>query len=91
MLQVESIRADPDLFVSFVPPHRRVHSKTLSRWMRDILAAGGVDTNTWAPHSVRAAGAASLRSSGQSLYSICKRADWSLCSRTYKTFYERYI
>ena len=90
--QVECLRADTDrLFVSFVPPHKKVATKTLARWMSLLLAGGGVDTSKWRCHSVRAAGAANLRLRGFSLKEICAKANWSLGSGTYKLFYERYF
>ena len=89
---MESLRADMDvLFVSFASPHKKVSTKTFSRWMSMILAGGGVDTNKWKCHSVRAAGAAHLRLRGFSLKQICLKADWSLSSGTYRQFYERYF
>ena len=56
-----------------------------------VMAGGGVDTSLWGAHSVRAAGAAELRRRGFSLKDICARADWSLTSSTYRTFYEKYL
>ena len=91
LFKVENVRTESTLFVSYAPPHKSVTAKTLSRWMSCILANGGVDTSQWGQHAVRAAGAAHLRKSGLSAREICARADWSLCSSTYKTFYERYI
>ena len=92
LFQVEGLRADPDaLFVSFVNPHKKVSTKTMARWMTLVLAGGGVDTSVWKSHSVRSAGAASLRLRGLSLQEICSRADWSLSSRTYQQFYQRYF
>ena len=41
-----------------VRPHKSVTSKTLSRWVREVLGAAGIDTSQWDPHSTRAASAA---------------------------------
>ena len=90
-VQIESFRSGSSLFVSFASPFKSVHPKTLSRWISIVLTEGGVDTSQWKSHSVRSAGASHLRSSGLSAKQICNRADWSLCSGTYKRFYERYI
>ena len=90
--QVESLRASSSsFFVSYVPPYKPVGSRTLARWMTTILASAGVDVTVFGQHSSRAASANLLRQRGLTLKQICALADWSLCSGTYKMFYERYL
>ena len=93
MLQVENLRpsSSSTIFVSYVRPHKSVSSKTLSRWMTAILTLGGVDTSVFQQHSARAAAAALHRSRGLTVRQLCVLADWSLCSNTFRKFYERYI
>ena len=83
---------DCAFFVSLTPPHKSVSSQTLSRWVRDMLGEVGVDVATFQPHSCRAAAAAHLRKVKNLDYiELCRRADWSLTSGTYKKFYQCYV
>ena len=79
------------LFLSFVSPHAPVSSKTLARWMTTILATGGVDTSAFKQHSSRSAAAAHMKGRGLTHRDICKLADWSECTSTFKKFYDRYL
>ena len=44
------------LFLSIVQPHKPVSSGTVTRWVRGLLQAGGIDTSQFKPHSVRGRG-----------------------------------
>ena len=41
--------------INFIKPHKAMSSSTVSRWLMNALSAAGIDTNTFAPHSTRAA------------------------------------
>ena len=82
--------ASSQLFLSHVRPHAPVSCKTLARWMTTILALGGVDTQSFTAHS-KSAGATHLRARGLTHRQICKLADWSLCTATFKKFYDSYL
>ena len=43
------------LLVSFKRPHKAVSSATISRWMKQVLAESGINTDVFKAHSVRAA------------------------------------
>ena len=92
-MQVANLRSDNiSFFVRFTRPHHSVTSKTLSRWVREVLGKAGVNTAIWDPHSIRSASSAHLRaSSNVDAISLCKRADWSLTSGTYERFYKKFI
>ena len=50
------------LFVTFNRPHKAASRDTLSRWIRNLMTAAGVDTAMYSRHSMRGAGtSASLR------------------------------
>ena len=49
------------LFLSHVTPYKAVSSKTLARWLGELMALAGVDTTTFKPHSTRGATVAYLR------------------------------
>ena len=41
--------------INFIKPHKVMSSSTVSRWLMNALSAAGIDTNTFAAHSTRAA------------------------------------
>ena len=43
------------LLISYVKPHVPVSRQTLTRWVKAVLGNAGVDTETYASHSTRAA------------------------------------
>ena len=84
-LQVSGIYQDQvSFFVALVKPHKSVTSQTLARWMKTILTSAGVDSNIWKPHAVRSAAAAPLKVDKN--LQICRLADWSNVSGTFKSF-----
>ena len=92
-LQVSGIHQDQEsFFVALVKPHRSVTSQTLARWMKTILTSTGVDNSIWKPHAVRSTAAAHLKvDKNLDLVQICRLADWSNVSGTFKKFYQRYV
>ena len=86
------MRTSDGLFVSYVPPHKSVTSKTLARWMLTLLSLAGVNTNAFKQHATRSAAAHYLKSElSMSVKQLCKIADWKQTSGVYKKFYERYL
>jgi site-specific recombinase XerD len=43
------------LLISYVAPYKGVSKDTISRWMKTIMTASGIDTSFFKPHSVRLA------------------------------------
>ena len=81
------------LFISQRKPHKSVVSQTLARWMKNIMAAAGIDTSMFKQHSTRSASAAWLEDSTKSMSvaQICKLAHWSALTTTYRKFYRRIV
>ena len=77
--------------MSFAPPFHPVASKTLARWLTEVMAMAGLDTAEFKPHSARGAAAAFWRSKSLSVKEICMKADWSSSSGVFSLFYERYV
>ena len=77
------------LLISFVKPHVPVSRQTLSRWIKSVLAAAGIDTNMYVSHSTRAASCSAAASAGVSLATIMKAAGWS-SDCTFAKFYRRH-
>ena len=43
------------LFISFMKAHKHISRETLSRWIKTVIEAAGIDTSIFHPHSTRAA------------------------------------
>ena len=42
------------LFISCIKPYKQVSRETISRWIRSVMEAAGIDTKVFKPHSTRA-------------------------------------
>ena len=51
IFKVAGYRASQNLFLALVPPYNPVGSKTLSRWLTNLLSLSGIDVSKLAPHS----------------------------------------
>ena len=82
-----------NLFISQHKPHKSVKSQTLAQWMTNMMAAAGVDTTMFKQHSTRSASAAWLEkgTKSMSVAQICKHAQWSNLTTTYRKFYHRVV
>jgi hypothetical protein len=78
------------LLRSFIKPHAAITRQTLARWLVEVLATAGIDTDTFKAHSIRAAGSSKAKVSGLSLKDILKRGNWSNKS-TWQRFYNKKI
>lgn len=74
------------LFIGCVKPHKPVTSSTISRWVRNLMQASGIDVSTFKSHSTRAASTSAATSLGVSVKDIMKTANWTSES-TFKRFY----
>ena len=54
-------------FLSYVPPHKPVSSRTFARWVPDILQKAGINTKTFKLHSLFLASTSNAFSGGLSL------------------------
>ena len=70
--------------------YNAAHHDTLARWIKEVLGAAGIDTNTYQAHSCRAASTSAAALAGVSLSTIIKSASWSNVT-TFKKFYQREI
>ena len=78
------------LFISYVKPHKRVSSDTISRWIKYTLSRAGVDITRFKAHSTRSAAAAAAKQGGATTDEILKCVGWSN-ARTFAQFYDREI
>jgi len=87
-----SIRNDEDfLFISFLKPHSKVCSQTLSRWLKTVLELANVDVNIFKGHSFRHASTSKARTANVNLDVIFSRAGWSKGSLMFAKYYNKPI
>ena len=83
------IRAnEPRLFVSYTNPHCRVSSQTISRWIKTVLAAAGIDTSIYKSHSTRSAATSAASRANVPITHILCQAGWSN-EQTFQQFYNK--
>ena len=95
LARTSQLRVNTDdfgLFISLIKPHKSVTPPTLARWLKETLSAAGIDISIFKPHSTRSASAAHLKSSkAANATQICKAANWSQKTGTFKRFYDRVV
>ena len=81
------------MFIQLRKPHKSVSAQTLAQWMTNIMAAAGVDTSMFKQHSTRSASAAWLETGTKkmSVAQICRQAQWSNLTTTYRKFYHKVV
>ena len=64
------------VFISVVKPHKPVVSSTISRWIKGVLRASGVDVSHYTAHSTRGTATSVAAKAGISTQEIMERAGW---------------
>ena len=85
-----SLRDSQKLFVSYQKPHKPVGTQTLSRWIRNILSAAGINMQIFGAHSVRASSSAAAKRGGATVDTILQAGSWA-CENTFSTWYDKPI
>jgi integrase len=80
--------SETQLFISFCKPHKRVASDTVSRWIKSVMKAAGIDTTRYKPHSTRSASTSAAARVGVTIDNILSCAGWSNCE-TFARFYNK--
>lgn len=78
-----------NLLITFKRPHKAACSQTISRWIKQVLAASGVDVSAFGAHSARHAATSAARARGLSVDVIRRTVGWSQSSQTFARFYNR--
>jgi len=78
------------LLISFIKPYKRISRETISRWIRSVMAAAGVDVTMFKPHSTRAAATSKAKVASIPIQDILNTAGWS-SSRSFDKFYDKPI
>jgi hypothetical protein len=76
------------LLLSYVKPYKPVSKETISRWVKLVLQAAGIDVTKYRAHSSRAASTSHAAKQGLKLQEILKAAGWTN-STTFERFYHK--
>ena len=76
------------LLLSYFKSFKPVSKNTISRWIKQILEAAGIDIKKYSAHSSKAASTSSCKAKGLNLAEIMKSAGWSNSS-TFARFYDK--
>ena len=89
--RTESLRSGcRSLFISYVKPHCKVSTNTISRWLKEVLKLSGIDTSIFTAHSFRSAASSAAKSSNVPIDKIMSTAGWK-SSETFRKFYDKPI
>ena len=75
-------------FLSYSKPHHPVCQSTISRWVKTVMKKAGIDTESFKPHSTRAASTSAAFRKGIPLETIMAAAGWS-AECTFATYYKK--
>ena len=84
------VRNEPNLFISYIKPHKAVTKDTIARWCKCTLALSGIDISKYSTHSSRSAASSKAKEKGIAVNQIIDSAGWSN-EQTFAKFYERPI
>lgn len=90
LARTRRFRKDQTLFISFKHPFSAVSKDTVSRWIRTVLGAAGIDIVKFKSHSTRAAASSAAQSKFVPIKEIMNTAGWS-SEKTFQTFYSKPI
>jgi hypothetical protein len=90
LFRMKNRRKSQYLLVSYIKPHDRITTSTISRWIRVVLQRSGIDVTKFKAHSVRAAATSKVVSNHTPVQDIMKLAGWTLES-TFSRFYNKKI
>lgn len=76
------------LLISFKKPHNKITTQSISRWIKEVLEASGINTDIFTAYSTRHASTSSAKRNGISIDEIKKTAGWTEKSKTFAKFYD---
>ncbi|XP_067682740.1 uncharacterized protein [Haliotis asinina] len=68
---------EKQVLISFQKPHKKVGTSTIARWIRQVLAAAGIDTSVFCAHSTRAAASSAASVAQVPITDILRTAGWT--------------
>ena len=81
---------ESQFLISHNKPHKPVSLSTVSRWLGQVLAVAGINTEAFKAHSTRSASSSKSEVTGVSLTDIIKQGHWSQTS-IFQRFYRKSI
>ena len=88
MKRTAGLRSTQALWVSWNKPHSGVSRDSISRWLKAVLSAAGINTKVFSAHSTRMAATSKASCLGVGLTSILATAGWNSATNFTK-FYKR--
>jgi len=79
---------ETQLFINFQKPYKKVSKDTLSRWLKLVLNAAGIDTEKYKAHSTRSAATSAAKAIQVPIMDILQTAGWS-SEPTFRKFYDK--
>lgn len=86
--RTENLRNSDRLFVTINKPHQQTSRDTISRWIKTVMFAAGINVEKFAPHSTRAASTSKAVQSKVPLSTILRTAGWTN-ECTFAKFYKK--
>ena len=81
---------ESQFLVGHIKPHKLVSPSTVSRWLGQVLAMAGINTDVFRAHTTRSASSSKAEVTGVSFTDIIKQGHWSQAS-TFQRFYRKTI
>ena len=81
---------EKSLLLTTRPPYHAPSRDTISRWVKTVMRAAGIDISLFAPGSTRAAASSKAEAAGASIDEILKGGGWSRAS-TFTKWYKKPI
>lgn len=79
-------KSETKQFVNFIKPYKQVSRELISRWIRLVMEAAGVDTNIYKPRSTRIA-TTKANAACVLVHEILRTSRWSTSTRCFDMFY----
>lgn len=90
-IEITSKLRQSDIFlISFQKPYKPVSTETLSRWIKIVLKASGIDTVKYGAHSTTSAATSAAAANGLQIDVILEKVGWS-SAETFAKFYNKPI
>ena len=84
--RTKELRKTGHLWISWTKPYLAVSRDSISRWLKLVLKASGIDTNVFGGHSTRMASTSKAKTQGVGLSSIITTAGWNTTTNFYKYY-----
>lgn len=77
------------LILTYRKPVHKASTQSISRWIKDVMKASGIDISIFKSHSTRHASTSAVHRAGMNIDSIKNSAGWTKKSEVFAKFYNR--